>query len=91
MTTANNLGWTVFGLLCVVLVGAALNRGIYMGSYTEQGVLSQQQPDATSVRVPEYFYKTNCRYLALSGFIIDVRTHLSREEADAFHCPMFWR
>jgi hypothetical protein len=54
----SSLGWPVFGLAVIVLIGLLLNRGLYVGSTID---VSMRQGEGKAL------YSKSCRYLYLDG------------------------
>ena len=54
----SSIGWLVFGLAVIVLIGFLLNRGLYVGSTID---VSMRQGEGKSL------YSKSCRYLHLDG------------------------
>jgi hypothetical protein len=77
----SSLGWLVFGLAIVVLIGFLLSRGLYIGSVID---VSMRQGEG------KFLYSKSCHYLHLDG-VRDVSTGTetpSRESAEAISCAL---
>jgi hypothetical protein len=75
----SSLGWSLFGLAVVVLIGYALNRGLYVGSSVD---VSMRQGEG------KFLYSKSCHYLYLNGVrnIIGGLESPSREGAESTSC-----
>jgi hypothetical protein len=61
-----NLVWAVIGLCCVVLVGYALHRGIYIGKHIDYRLGARYEcNEGTCRKVPAY--KLYCTYWTVHG------------------------
>ena len=59
-------GWAVFGLCCVVLVGYALHRGLYIGKHMDYSLGARYEcNEGTCRKVPGY--KLYCTYWSVHG------------------------
>ena len=67
MSQLPKLAWAVFGLCCVVLVGYALHRGLYIGKHIgySLGASYECNQDGTCGNVPGY--KLSCKYWTVHG------------------------
>ena len=77
----SSLGWLVFGLAIIVLIGLILNRGLYIGSAVD---VSMRQGEG------KFLYSKSCHYLYLNG-VRDISTGSetsSREGAEAITCAL---
>jgi hypothetical protein len=54
----SSLGWSIFGLAVIVLIGYLLNSGLYVGSTID---VSMRQGEGKAL------YSKTCRYLYLEG------------------------
>jgi len=72
------LRWPVFGLMVIVVIGYALDRGVYIGSTID--VSAREGPE-------NLLYSKSCRYLHFDGVhdTIGVERH-SRGEAESASC-----
>ncbi len=77
----SSLGWLIFGLAIIVLLGFLLNRGVYVGSAID---VSMRQGEG------KFLYSKSCHYLYLDGMrnISAGSETPSREGAQAISCAL---
>ena len=92
MSQHPKVAWAVFGLCCVVLVGYALHRGLYIGKHIQYslGASYECNQEGTCGNVPGY--KLYCKYWTVHGTFTEdggFAYPTYDEVAEHSHCRMF--
>jgi hypothetical protein len=77
----SSVGWSLFGLAAVAVIGYLLNGGLYIGSSID---VSMRQGEG------KFLYSKSCHYLFLSGvrYMTSGLESPSREGAEATSCSL---